>query len=183
VEDLTKQIKHRERMLFGVYQQVAVHFADLHDTPGRMKAKGVIRRKVKWSESRKFFYWRLRRRLFEFDIANSLHVKGTSKAVDHRKKVIADLQQWYVGMGGTAELWEDDKAMIAWFDSHKSELNEYVNSVKNALLVLHINQKLSDVIQVAVSDNGSSEDASAFLKEAFKTLSREDRALLLKALN
>jgi hypothetical protein len=27
--------------LFGVFQQIAVHFADLHDTPGRMKAKGA----------------------------------------------------------------------------------------------------------------------------------------------
>jgi hypothetical protein len=29
-----KRIKEREKALFGVYQQVAVHFADLHDTPG-----------------------------------------------------------------------------------------------------------------------------------------------------
>ena len=46
ISDLEKQIKRRERLLFGVYQQVAVHFADLHDTPGRMKAKGVIKKQV-----------------------------------------------------------------------------------------------------------------------------------------
>lgn len=39
---ITKQIKAREKALFGVFQQVAVHFADLHDTPGRMKAKGTF---------------------------------------------------------------------------------------------------------------------------------------------
>lgn len=160
-----------------------MHFADLHDTPGRMKAKGVIRRKVKWSESRRFFYWRLRRRLLEFDVANQLLVKGNPKPVDHRKRVIADLNQWFLSVGGTADQWEDDKGMVAWFDTHKSELTEYIASVKNALLVLHINQKLADVVQLAVADNGSSEDASAFLKEAFKTLSKEDRSLLLKALN
>ena len=33
----------REKALFGVFQQVAVHFADLHDTPGRMRAKGKIK--------------------------------------------------------------------------------------------------------------------------------------------
>ena len=43
------QIKMREKALFGVFQQVAVHFADLHDTPGRMRAKGVIRRQVRHS--------------------------------------------------------------------------------------------------------------------------------------
>ena len=49
---------------------MAVHFADLHDTPGRMEAKGVIRRQVQWKESRAYFYWRLRRRLWEFQCYN-----------------------------------------------------------------------------------------------------------------
>ncbi len=165
--------------------KVAVHFADLHDTPGRMKAKGVIRRKVKWSESRKFFYWRLKRRLLEFEVANQLLIRRAQneKIVDHRKRTIADLQQWFFGLGGSAELWEDDKAMISWFESHKTDLSDYISGLKNALLVMQINQKLSEVIQVAVSDAGSSEDASEFLKAAFQTLSKEDRALLLKALH
>jgi acetyl-CoA carboxylase/biotin carboxylase 1 len=47
---------------------VAVQFADLHDTPGRMAAVGVIRRAVPWAEARSFFYWRLRRRLAEFHL-------------------------------------------------------------------------------------------------------------------
>jgi acetyl-CoA carboxylase/biotin carboxylase 1 len=72
VKDLEKQIKARERMLFGVFQQVAVHFADLHDTPGRMRAKGVIKKQIMWSQSRAFFYWRLRRRLHEFQMANEV---------------------------------------------------------------------------------------------------------------
>lgn len=45
-----------------------MQFADLHDTPGRMEARGAIRKAVPWSESRSFFYWRLRRRLAEFDL-------------------------------------------------------------------------------------------------------------------
>lgn len=48
--------------------KVAVQFADLHDTPGRMEARGAVRKVVPWSESRSFFYWRLRRRLAEFDL-------------------------------------------------------------------------------------------------------------------
>lgn len=47
---------------------MAVQFADLHDTPGRMAAVGVIRRAVPWAEARSFFYWRLRRRLAEFHL-------------------------------------------------------------------------------------------------------------------
>lgn len=45
-----------------------MQFADLHDTPGRMEARGAIRKAVPWAESRSFFYWRLRRRLAEFDL-------------------------------------------------------------------------------------------------------------------
>lgn len=48
--------------------KVAVQFADLHDTPGRMEARGAVRKVVPWSESRSFFFWRLRRRLAEFDL-------------------------------------------------------------------------------------------------------------------
>lgn len=32
----------REQYLRPIYQQIAIHFADLHDTPERMLEKGVI---------------------------------------------------------------------------------------------------------------------------------------------
>lgn len=35
-------ITEREKYLMPMYHQVAVHFADLHDTPERMHEKGVI---------------------------------------------------------------------------------------------------------------------------------------------
>lgn len=41
-KELDKQLKAREELLLPVYHQVAVRFADLHDTPGRMQEKGVI---------------------------------------------------------------------------------------------------------------------------------------------
>lgn len=41
-KELEKQLKAREDLLLPMYYQVAVHFADLHDTPGRMQEKGVI---------------------------------------------------------------------------------------------------------------------------------------------
>ena len=48
-----------------IYTQIATTFSDLHDTPGRMKAKGCIREIIKWSNSRQFFFYRIRRRLEE----------------------------------------------------------------------------------------------------------------------
>uniref|UniRef100_A0A674K9S8 acetyl-CoA carboxylase n=1 Tax=Terrapene triunguis TaxID=2587831 RepID=A0A674K9S8_9SAUR len=40
--ELEKQLKAREELLLPIFHQVAVQFADLHDTPGRMHEKGVI---------------------------------------------------------------------------------------------------------------------------------------------
>jgi acetyl-CoA carboxylase/biotin carboxylase 1 len=57
-----KDLKAREKNLMPLYTQVAHEFADLHDRAGRMKAKGCISDVLEWKSSRKFFYWRIRRR-------------------------------------------------------------------------------------------------------------------------
>lgn len=77
----------------NVYQQVAEHFADMHDTPGRMCAKGVIRQAVPWTDARTIFYWRLRRRL----------------AVDGSCKRIIEAS------GGTRTLAEARVLLKSWF--------------------------------------------------------------------
>uniref|UniRef100_A0A8C5A2K2 acetyl-CoA carboxylase n=1 Tax=Gadus morhua TaxID=8049 RepID=A0A8C5A2K2_GADMO len=41
-KELEGKLKEREEFLLPIYHQVAVQFADLHDTPGRMQEKGVI---------------------------------------------------------------------------------------------------------------------------------------------
>lgn len=41
-KELESKLKEREEFLIPIYHQVAVQFADLHDTPGRMQEKGVI---------------------------------------------------------------------------------------------------------------------------------------------
>lgn len=51
--------------MMHVYHTVAVHFADLHDTPERMLEKGCISEIVPWRTSRTTLYWRLRRLILE----------------------------------------------------------------------------------------------------------------------
>ena len=41
-KEIEKQLKAREEFLSTIYHQIAVHFAELHDTPGRMQEKGCI---------------------------------------------------------------------------------------------------------------------------------------------
>lgn len=68
----------REKVLMPLYNQIALQFAQLHDTPNRMKAKGAIRDSLVWTESRKYFYWRLRRRLQEEAASKKLAVADPS---------------------------------------------------------------------------------------------------------
>lgn len=58
-----------------MFQQVARTFADMHDTPQRMMAKGVLAGVVPWQQCRSFFATRLRRRLVEQQLLR--HVAST----------------------------------------------------------------------------------------------------------
>ena len=63
LKELRKEVENRERGLFPIYNKIALMFAQCHDTPQRMKDVGVVKEVVPWTGSRKYFYWRLRRRL------------------------------------------------------------------------------------------------------------------------
>jgi acetyl-CoA carboxylase/biotin carboxylase 1 len=179
---LAKQIKQRERMLFGVFQQVAVHFADLHDTPGRMQAKGVIRKCVPWAESRAYFYWRLRRRLIEFSMANKAAVlQGTSKpAYGLRREVSTRLQKFFISQGGSDMQWEDDREFINWTEQNQSAIDSFVAEGEKEASAERVTSCLDSVLK---SSAGGSADAIAdIFKSSLGKLSAEDRARALEAL-
>ena len=73
-----EEMKRREEKLAGVYHQVAVKFAELHDTPVRMKEKGTIKEIVSWRGARRFLYWRLRRKLLETRLSKQI-IQGSSR--------------------------------------------------------------------------------------------------------
>ena len=58
----SRKISAREKALMPAYQQVAVAFAGMHDTPVRMIAKGVVKDIVPWEDARRVLATRLRRR-------------------------------------------------------------------------------------------------------------------------
>lgn len=53
-KELETKLKEREEFLLPIYHQVAVQFADLHDTPGRMQEKGVITVSTPFFKKKKF---------------------------------------------------------------------------------------------------------------------------------
>ena len=64
-QEIKINLDAREQELLPIYSQIAIQFADLHDTPGRIKSKEIIRKSLEWKDSIRFFYWRVRRRLQE----------------------------------------------------------------------------------------------------------------------
>lgn len=69
---LNNELHERESMLMGMYHQVALYFADLHDTPARMYEKNCISEVVPWRTSRQYFYYLLKRRLYENRVKNEI---------------------------------------------------------------------------------------------------------------
>jgi len=110
---LRKQISQRENALLPLYVQVSHEFADLHDRPGRMQAKGVIRNVVPWAEARPYFYWRVRRRLAQDALVKQL--KEADSSLEHAAGV-ALLQSWCEAD------WDDDEAVLKWLESNSDAI-------------------------------------------------------------
>ncbi|KAJ9078850.1 acetyl-coenzyme-A carboxylase, variant 2 [Entomophthora muscae] len=107
-QSILSQIKQREELLLPIYTQAAVQFADLHDRSGRMLAKGTIRKELTWSDSRAYFYWRLRRRLAEEGLYKSIS-KLCPKLT--RAQLQGQLKQWCTAESGAADYENDDAAV------------------------------------------------------------------------
>merc|ERR1719235_2040101 len=88
---IKKSIDKREAQLMPLYVQISHEFADLHDRPGRMKAKGVIREIVPWKRAREYFFWRVRRRLMQDALVQQL--KAADSTLSHTD-CLTTLQGW-----------------------------------------------------------------------------------------
>lgn len=126
--ELTASVKARETTVIGVYRQVAVQFADLHDTPGRMEARGAVRKVVPFAESRAFFYWRLRRRLAEFDLRRK--IKLADPSVD-ALGASALLGEWFSEENeGNNGDWDADKAVLRWMENKSGSIRSRLEEVQ-----------------------------------------------------
>lgn len=88
VKKLENEIKERTNALLAVYHTVAVHFADLHDTPERMLEKECINEIVPWRTSRVWLYWRLRRLLLEDHFIRKILNAQVSLSVGQAKSML-----------------------------------------------------------------------------------------------
>ncbi|XP_031712887.1 acetyl-CoA carboxylase 1 isoform X3 [Anarrhichthys ocellatus] len=119
-KELETKLKQREEFLLPIYHQVAVQFADLHDTPGRMQEKGVITDILDWQTSRQFFYWRLRRLLLEDTVMRKIQAANNELT---NGQIQAMLRRWFVEAEGAvkAYLWDDNEEVVVWLERQLAE--------------------------------------------------------------
>ncbi len=138
VDKIKEKLSSREKQLLPIYQQVAIQFADLHDRAGRMKAKGVIRDVLEWRNARRFFYWRVRRRLNEeyilrkmASVAASSSPNVASRAgTDHAEKTRARHLQLLEAWSGVAEFKKADREVAQWYEENKKAVQEKLEALK-----------------------------------------------------
>ncbi len=125
--------EERERQMFPIYHQAAEHFADLHDTSGRMKAKGVIRSVLQWPHARNFFISRLKRRLAEENFIAKLR---KNEAELSHTDAIQILKSWFIERQKGD--WDSDEVEFP-----KCHISLFRMSILGSILMPTISMKIS----------------------------------------
>lgn len=120
------KMTERENLLLPVYAQISIQFADLHDRAGRMMAKGAIRMPLKWTNARRFFYWRLRRRLNEEYILKKMSAAEAREASSSRDGKLGLLKAW----SGVEKFETDDMSVAVWYEENRKETSVKIESLR-----------------------------------------------------
>jgi len=159
-QQILAAIRARESELMPVYRQIALTFADLHDTPGRMLAKNAIRKIVPWKEARSFFFWRLQRRLAEGAIRKSMIRANPSLTNEEMTSLLKKWAAQYRNVVQQEERWkesalnnqeneletvhqvfeEDDQWVVQWLDEDEEMLEKRINKLQMEWMISHVAQ-------------------------------------------
>ncbi|CAJ1393583.1 unnamed protein product, partial [Effrenium voratum] len=131
-QSIEKNIKAREKQLLPLYTSVATTFADLHDRTGRMKAKGVIREGICWKDSRRFFFWRVKRRLLQDFLIARLQ-KADEKLTHGAAEAL--IEKWAEESKVDVK---SDRHMVAWLEAQDVEAR--AATLRDAFLKSHIKE-------------------------------------------
>ncbi|KAH7366639.1 acetyl-CoA carboxylase [Pyrenochaeta sp. MPI-SDFR-AT-0127] len=133
LQSIKAEMNEREKLLLPIYSQIALQFADLHDRAGRMQAKGVIRQALRWQNARRFFYWRLRRRLNEEYILKRLAAAASPSSDVPPKVDQATRTRGYEMLKHISKVpnWEsDDLSAATWYEENRPLIGELVEKFK-----------------------------------------------------
>ena len=174
LEALKKKMTIREKQLLPVYSQISLQFADLHDRAGRMKAKGVIRDVLEWKNARRFFYWRVRRRLNEEYILRRMtasiltKASSSSSASDVRARHLQLLASW----SAIVNFDKNDRDVAEWYEKNRKTITTKVDELKAANLAT----ELATVIR------GNEKPAWEGIRDVMRLMPVEEREKILQFL-
>ena len=171
------KMTEREQLLGPIYLQIALQFADLHDRAGRMEAKGTIRMPLVWKNARRFFYWRLRRRLSEEVLLKKLNssIAGsvpapTITALAQREQHLGVLKNWSGLLD--VEFDKDDRKVAEWYESHRKEVYAKIDAVKTEA----ISKRVAELLM------GNKEGGLKGVREVLSLVPTSEREQLVKYL-
>ena len=164
------KMTEREQLLLPVYTQISLQFADLHDRAGRMEAKGIIRVPLQWKNARRFFYWRLRRRLNEETIVKKIAATSLRGAAPSRARSLETLQSWTGMDNQTFE--KDDRSVAMWYEENRKEVHAKVDKLKNEGLAFDVASLL----------RGNKDGGLKGVKQVLSMLPVEEREAVIKYL-
>uniref|UniRef100_A0A8C4N1D7 CoA carboxyltransferase C-terminal domain-containing protein n=1 Tax=Eptatretus burgeri TaxID=7764 RepID=A0A8C4N1D7_EPTBU len=146
---LEVKLCEREELLLPIYRQVAVQFADLHDTPGRMLKKAVITDVVEWKTSRHFFYWRLRRLTLEDVVKRRILQLNSTLSPGHVQSM---LRRWFVEKVGAvkAYLWDVNEEVVRWLEKHLQDEGGTHSVIEENIKYIqrdHVLQQIRSLVQ------------------------------------
>lgn len=98
---LETDIQTRTKSLLHGYHTVAIHFADLHDTPEQLLDKGAISDIIPWRESRTLLYWRLKRLILEDELVKEILRAQSNLQFEEAQSM---LQRWFLEDKGATEV-------------------------------------------------------------------------------
>ncbi|XP_063836582.1 acetyl-CoA carboxylase isoform X2 [Ostrinia nubilalis] len=119
-----KAVKAREKELSPIYHEVAVQFAELHDTAERMLEKGCIFDIIPWRDSRRLLYWRLKRLLRQNE--QERRVQAAMGPTMDQGAAAATLRRWCAEDKGETQShqWEhDNEAVCKWLEAQAADEN------------------------------------------------------------
>lgn len=192
LSEIKAKMAAREEQLLPVYMQIALQFADLHDRAGRMEAKGAIRKPLTWKNARRFFYWRLRRRLSEEQIVKRMVAAAPSPVARNdsgalsvasstssplpqlsespRAQHLRTLRAWTGFLGEDLE--HDDRKVATWYEENKKAVQSRVEGLRAQSVA-------TDVAQLLI---GNKEGGLKGVQQVLSMLPVEEKEAVLKFL-
>eukprot|EP00915_Cephaloidophora_sp_WS-2016_P007224 GHVH01009814.1.p1 GENE.GHVH01009814.1~~GHVH01009814.1.p1 ORF type:complete len:1827 (+),score=269.12 GHVH01009814.1:338-5818(+) len=129
------------------YQRVAEAYADLHDTPYRMKATKVIREIVPLCDSRVFFHGRLIRQEILFSIRKEIRCSVGDSFTSNEMDALID--SWATNFGYD---FQDHSQMYDWVKHHQADIMKHIELLQKERIETHVHQNILGDALIGLAD-------------------------------